>query len=160
MWLIDGYNLLFSGLRGRILRRELEAERNRLVHLIQSFCRVSAQRAIVIFDHTRGAPVYGVPLRHNLGEVEIRYTTEDVTADEEIIAMLAATKDRTAWTVVTSDRAIAEAAEKGRFRVLPSPDFADDMARALRGSGERGPERTLSRDEVDYWMKEFGIGEK
>lgn len=159
MLLIDGYNLLFSSRRGRVDFRDLHAERDRLLHLLKSFCRVSGRRAILIFDHTKGPPVYGAPVRQLFDEVEVRFTTEDVTADEEIIAMLRSTRDMTAFTVVTSDRAIVDVAEERRVKAVPSTIFARDMANTLRGNDQRGPQRLLSEPEVDFWMDQFGLSE-
>ena len=160
MLLIDGYNLLFASRRGRIDFRELDTERERLLTLLHHYCRLCGKRAIVIFDHTKGPPVYGVALRQSLGEIEYRFTPEGVTADEEIIAMLEHTKDITAYTIVSSDRAITGAAEKNRMQFILSKDFAADVVRVLRGDDERLPERELTDSEVDYWLKEFGIDEK
>ncbi|MHC4605323.1 MAG: NYN domain-containing protein [Planctomycetota bacterium] len=157
--MIDGYNLLFASRRGRIDRRELAKERERLIQLILHYCRLCGKRAIVVFDHTKGPPVYGEPIRRNLGEMEYRFTPDDTTADEEIVVMLEQTKDRTAYTVVSSDRAITGAAEKRRIKSINSKEFADDLARVLKGDENRTAERLLSKEEVDYWMREFGMKE-
>ena len=159
MLLIDGYNLLFAGHPRRIEIHDMEKERERFLHLLLRYCEVSGRRAIVVFDHTRGAPIYGAPLRRAMGALEYRFTTDDVTADEEIIAMAENTDDVTAYTVVTSDREILDAVEKRRMKFILSKDFVDELVRVLRGDEDRRPERNLSTEEVDYWLREFGVDE-
>ena len=36
---------------------------------------------------------------------------------------------------------------------------ASEVEKALKTPTKEGRDRTLSKDEVDYWMREFGIGD-
>lgn len=160
MLLIDGYNLLFA--EGRVDRRKLPAARERLVARIARYCQVCGLRARVVFDYTKGPPAFAGEARARVGPVEVRYMPRGVTADDEILGTLAGTKDRTAYTVVTGDRAIADEAERRLIDVIDSGKFAAEIERILRedeGKTGEAPEKSrgLKPGEADYWMREFGL---
>jgi len=145
VFLIDGYNLLHSFVRVK----SGEDARNGLIALIQAWCERGGYRARIVFD-----PTGGMKRNDARGAIEIRNVPQGTTADEEILAALAATGDRTAWTVVSNDAAIVKAAVKGGFQVVPCEEFA----RMISARAE-GPEKADAAPpgEVDYWMKEFGL---
>ncbi|MBI3857859.1 MAG: NYN domain-containing protein, partial [Planctomycetes bacterium] len=147
MFLIDGYNLLHS-----FAREKTSAEaRAKLVALIEAYCVRGNYRARIVFD-----PTGGLKRNDQRGPVEIRNVPQGRTADEEILAALRSTDDRTLYTVVSNDLAIVKAAEKLRFTVLPCEEFAKQLS-----AGPEAPEKggAPSPGEVDYWMKEFGLDE-
>lgn len=146
MFLIDGYNLLHVIARGRVA----EETRGRLIELIGEYCRRGSYRARIVFDPTAERT------RRKLGDVEVRYVAEGRTADEEILEELAATKDRTAYTVVTNDLSIVRGAGRGGFKVVSCQEFAKAL---LAPQGEAGGEGGAPPGEVDYWMREFGLDE-
>ncbi len=92
--------------------------------------------------------------RDERGPVEVRNVAEGRTADEELLAAIAGTNDRTRYTVVSNDREIAAAAAKKRIEVLPCEEFAGRLA-----ARPEAPEKaeSASDGEVDYWMREFGL---
>ena len=145
MFLIDGYNLLHSYSRGK----SGEDARNGLIALIQAWADRGGYRARLVFD-----PTGGMKRNEVRGAIEIRNVPQGVTADEEILASLGSTEDRTQYTVVSNDLAIVKAAGKRGFTVIPCEEFA----RMISARAE-GPEKadTASPGEVDYWMKEFGL---
>lgn len=150
MFLIDGYNLLHAAFPGPADG----SSRRRLVDRIVDFCRRGGYRARIVFDATEG-----LPRRQRRGDVEIRNVAPGRTADEEILAALASTRDRTAHTLVTDDGALVREALRRGVRVVPCRDFA----RLLEGPGrERGGKEggPLSPGEVDYWIREFGLDER
>ncbi len=147
MLLIDGYNLLHAVVGGR----PGAGDRDRLVALIESYCRRGSYRARIVFDATAS-----LRRRERRGEVEIRSVAQGRTADEEILAELAATADRTAYTVVSNDRRIADAARKRKFKVLSCEEFAralESLPPADPGAKPAGPDDA----EVEGWMEEFGL---
>lgn len=148
MFLIDGYNLLHAFVPGRPTDRE----RERLVTLIEAWCRRGGYRARIVFD-----PTAGLRSRELRGAVEIRGVAEGRTADEEILRTLASTRDRTAYTVVSDDRAIVAEARKRRCRVVACRDFV----RRLQAPGSAEPPEPGGPPpgEVEYWMREFGLEE-
>ncbi len=148
MFLIDGYNLLHSFSRAKTG----DEARNGLISLIQSWSERGGYRARIVFD-----PTGGMKRNDVRGAIEIRNVPQGVTADEEILAALGSTEDRTQYTVVSNDLAIVKAAGKRGFAVVACEEFA----RMISARAE-GPEKadTASPGEVDYWMKEFGLEEQ
>ena len=147
MFLVDGYNLLHS-----FAREKTGGEaRAKLVALIESYCVRGNYRARIVFD-----PTGGMKRNDRRGPVEVRNVPQGVTADEEILAALSSTDDRTQYTVVSNDAAIVKAAAKKGFPVVPCEEFA-----RLISTQPQGPEKSegASSGEVDYWMKEFGLDE-
>lgn len=148
MFLIDGYNLLHVLVSGRPSDRE----RERMVGLVEAWCLRGGYRARIVFD-----PTAGLRARERRGAVEVRGVAEGRTADEEILRTLASTRDRTAYTVVSDDRAIVEAARRRRCRVVSCREFL----RRLEALGPQEPPEPggAPPGEVDYWMREFGLEE-
>lgn len=145
MFLIDGYNLLHSFARAR----SGEDARNGLISLVHAWCERGGYRARIVFD-----PTGGMKRNDTRGGMEIRNVPQGTTADEEILAALDATGDRTQYTVVSNDAAIVKAAGRKGFQVVPCEEFARMIA-----TRAEGPEKSESAapGEVDYWMKEFGL---
>jgi rRNA-processing protein FCF1 len=139
VFLIDGYNLLHA----------LKTTRESLIALLVNAC---ADHARIIFD-----PTGGMARRERRGGVEIVSVVQGRTADEEILATLSATNDRTRYTVVTNDREIAQAAEKRSVKVMTCEEFARLLAPPSEGSEK--PD-SVSPGEVDDWMDKFGLDDK
>ncbi len=153
MLLIDGYNLLFA-LKAPD-SRTLENDRSELIEALSRFAEATNQALRIVFDK-------GGPRRDRRTRVEIIYVADGSTADDVIVAALEETPDRTAYRVVTSDRAIRKAAEKRRFTVVESRAFWKEVQAWLAppATGEpRGKQQGISSSEADAWMKEFGIGD-
>ncbi len=147
MFLIDGYNLLHAVARGRATSEARQA----LVSLIESYCRTGGYRARIVFDATGG-----MKRREERGPLEVRSVPQGRTADEEILDALAATSDRTEYTVVSNDLVLVKAAEKRGLKVLACEDFGR-LITARAEPSEKGD--SAPAGEVDYWMKEFGLDE-
>ncbi|HLY10039.1 MAG TPA: NYN domain-containing protein [Planctomycetota bacterium] len=145
MFLIDGYNLLHSVTRGK----SGEDARKGLISLVHSWCERGGYRARIVFD-----PTGGMKRTEVRGAIEIRNVPQGGTADEEILAALESSDDRTQYTVVSNDAALVKAAGKKGFPVVPCEAFA-----AMISKRAEGPEKAdaASPGEVDYWMKEFGL---
>ncbi len=115
MFLIDGYNLLHAVARGRATPEA----REQLLSRIAAWCIAGGYTARIVFD-----PTSGLRRLEARGPLEVRSVAQGRTADEEILSLLAASDDRTAWTVVSNDRAIVKPAEKRQFKVLSCEEFA------------------------------------
>jgi predicted RNA-binding protein with PIN domain len=147
MFLIDGYNLLHAAFPDQATG----GSRRHLVDLVVEFCRRGGYRARIVFDATGE-----MPRRQRRGEVEIRNVPRGSTADDEILEALASTDDRTAHTLVTNDRALAQEAGRRGVKVISCEEFS----RFLDAHGPSEDPKagwTLSSGEVDYWLKEFGL---
>jgi predicted RNA-binding protein with PIN domain len=148
LFLIDGYNLLHS-----FAREKTGGEaRAKLVALIEVWCVQGNYRARIVFD-----PTGGMKRNDQRGPVEVRNVPQGSTADEEILAALQSTGDRTQYTVVSNDLAIVKAAGKRGFTVLPCEEFAKLIAVKAEGPEKKD---SASPGEVDYWMKEFGLDDE
>lgn len=148
MFLIDGYNLLHAFSR----EKTGEEARGKLIALIEAFCTQGNYRARIVFD-----PTGGMKRNDQKGPVEVRNVPQGGTADEEILAAIRSTDDRTRYTVVSNDRAIVAAAGKRGFPVIPCLDFAERIRRRDQPHEKGGPP---SPGEVDYWMREFGLEDR
>lgn len=139
MYLIDGYNLLHA----------IGGTRDTLLGDVEAWCRRENRTARIVFD-----PTGGMKRRESRGPVEIRVVAEGRKADEEILAALASTSDRTAWTLVSNDLELVKAAERKGMQVLGCKDFG-----ALLAARDAAPEKKdgAAPGEVDFWMKEFGL---
>jgi predicted RNA-binding protein with PIN domain len=120
--LIDGYNAQFhidrSDFTSGTARRNLVGALRRLRESGET-----RHRIVVVFDST--LPGERIP-RSALGGVEVRFTEQDVIADEEIVAMIEHL-DRA--VVISSDREVREGAEAGGAIVLWSEALAEWMER-------------------------------
>lgn len=137
MYLIDGYNLSHA----------IGVSRDALLAALDAFCRREGRSARIVFDATGG-----MKRRENRGTLEIRVVAEGRKADEEILAAIEATTDRTVWTLVSNDLELVKAAEVKKLRVLPCRDFG-----ALLAERSSGDEKGAPPGDVDFWMKEFGL---
>lgn len=145
MFLIDGYNLLHAVSPGRATPEA----RERLLAAIADYCRRGNYAARVVFD-----PTGGMRRREQRGPVEVVVVAEGRKADDEILAALGATSDRTAWTLVSNDLALVKPAEKRGVKVLSCEAFA-----LLLETPPAGDDKPAPGGDVDAWMKEFGLEE-
>ena len=140
MFLIDGYNLCHA----------INVSRDALLASLDVFCRRENQSARIVFDATGG-----MKRRENRGALEIRVVAEGRKADEEILAAIEATADRTAWTLVSNDLELVKAAEAKNMRVLACRDFASLLVERAADDAKPAPP-----GDVDFWMKEFGLDDR
>jgi len=181
LYLIDGYNLLFSG-AGRVPRgpEDLETAREELARLLARFHAAHRGRSIVVFDCRKPFFLFGLPRRQRRGDVELRFAGEDATADDVLRDLVREARDPQGTTLVTSDREILDAARERGVRTVASRAFWAELTEEARGTEGAGGHRAgtkgrapappadpaehpgkrsgISDGEVDYWMREFGIG--
>lgn len=139
--LIDGYNVIPAIPRlGRLLRQDLEEGREGFLALLRDYKRTvsSPPDITVVFDgnrnpgHQRSTRQYGIKVVFSRGEI----------ADDLILRMLK--KEMRGATLVTSDRALGEAAREFAGAVVRSGEFADRLILASAGD-ESGPEEPRPR---------------
>lgn len=112
--LVDGYNVTLKH------RADLDLERQR-AWLIQALANLARQRGVrptVVFD---GASVGG---QHRSGggrEVTVRFSGEDITADDDIVFELESTDDPV--LVVTGDRELTQRCQQSGADVVPTDQF-------------------------------------
>jgi predicted RNA-binding protein with PIN domain len=128
---IDGYNLIPAlPTLGRFARRDLKKSRDSLVGLLRDYRNRQLPHAfiLVVFDgkaereSKRESPAPGVEIQFSKGE----------TADDLILKVLR--KERTGATLVTSDRALIEAASGFANKVIRSGQFAKILLETINPS--------------------------
>lgn len=152
-YIIDGHNLIprIPGISLQDIDDEM-----RLVQLLQEFCRINRKKVEVYFDN---APS-GSPGARNYGSVLARFVRQGRTADHAIQKKLRRLGGEARnWTVVSSDLEVQANARAARAKVMPSDVFAEQLFDLAEGSGEvpLQEEGDLSPQEVENWMKIFGI---
>lgn len=155
-YIIDGHNLIpkIPGMSLQDVDDELQ-----LVKLLQEFCRVNRKRVEVYFDN---APPGNTGAR-NYGRVVARFIRQGGNADEAIRKKLVRLGGEARnWTVVSSDREVQAHARAARAKILAAEAFANQLV-GLSDMDDSGPSQAageLSEQEVDDWMKLFGIDEE
>jgi uncharacterized protein len=151
-YLVDGHNLIpkIPGLK----LTDLDDE-DRLVTLLQAYCRLQRKQVEVFFD---GAPP-GTAGRRAYGLLTAHFVRQGTTADAAIRRRLGQLQ-RSArnWTVVSSDQAVQREARSRQADCLSSESFALILARALEGGDHAGSEDigASAAGEVDEWLRLFG----
>jgi predicted RNA-binding protein with PIN domain len=154
-YIIDGHNLI-PKVPGVSLEDVDDEER--LLGMVQEFCRLQRKEAEVFFDN---APAGGMRVR-SLGLVTARFVRSGLTADDAIRKRLT-NLGRAArnWTVVSSDLSVQTAARAAQARALTSEAFAALMQSTINRAPEspaKSSDAPLSDREIDEWLDLFGGG--
>jgi uncharacterized protein len=152
--LIDGHNLIGQLPNLSLADPDDEAQ---LVLLLRRYAaRRRGRKIVVVFD----GGVYGHPDHLSGYGVEARFARSPSDADSELIRRIRAVRRRDEWLVVSSDRAVAGAAQAHGIPVLSAQAFARRLA-ALdqpRVSPQaKHADRPLSPAEVEEWLRLFGL---
>ena len=118
-YLIDGYNLFF-----RIATEidPLEKNRTLIIAFINQHIAKTRLTVTVIFDsQTEHASLF--PSRHSLSSLEVVYSPKNQTADDYILEYLEARKHPQQFTVITSDKALANKARELHAKTLSIEKF-------------------------------------
>ena len=160
--LIDGYNLLHvteivghGGLRG---------SREGLLRFLASAIEPRERpQTTIVFDAAEAPP--NLPRTIVFEEMTIHFSSEYDNADELIEELIEAHSVPKSLLVVSSDHRLQRAARRRKAPFVDSDVwFADALRRraASRRPAPIGarPTGTLSAEEIDYWLSEFGdVGE-
>jgi predicted RNA-binding protein with PIN domain len=152
-WLIDGYNVIRRDpdLRGAEASG-LESGRRALLTRIAAVARRLPDQFTVVFD---GAPIPAPALAG--GQLEVLFSRPPDKADDVLIRLARQAGAGTA--VVSSDRAVADAARRAGCAVIGAEafvaaladaaetDFGDQVADKAPVRGRSGNPRRLSREE-------------
>jgi hypothetical protein len=149
--LIDGHNLI-----GRMPDIELSDpdDEARLVTRLRRHAARTGRKLTVVFD--AGEPA-GRSSRLSGGGVEVFFAPAGRSADSLIIKRIRRVQDRQGWLVISSDRAILEAAEQHRVRTRRSEEFAAELSPPQPPQDRRADPREVapSEAEVEAWLREF-----
>ena len=152
-WLIDGHNLI-----GQMptLRLDDPNDEAKLVEYLRRYRARTGHRLTVIFD---AGPEYRVAETKKSGGVTVQFAPHGQTADQMIVRRLRQVKNPQGWGVVSSDRAVQQAARQARVRVLAAREFVQQLLQSSPAAPEddRGSqvEVKLSPEEIDDWLKLF-----
>lgn len=154
--LVDGHNLIGQIPSIRLSDPDDEAQ---LVMLLRRYAtRKRGRRVIVVFD--RG--VYGHPQQLNGYGVECIFAKSPRDADAEIIRRVKAVRRTAEWIVVSSDRAVTGEARARGIKTISSQEFGRKLLALGAPSpsaslDEKSGNRPLTPQEVDEWLRLFGI---
>ncbi len=153
-YLIDGHNLI-PKIQGLSLQSLDDEER--LISLLQEFCRATRKSVEVFFDH---APP-GQARSRKYGLVQAHFIRQGTPADQAIEARLASLgKQARNWTVVSSDRRVQTAAKAVHAKVLSAESFAHVIHQTSnRDRSSQTTEPEMSDSEIDEWLAAFGGNE-
>lgn len=145
-FLIDGHNLI-----GRLpgLRLDDPEDERQLVVLLRGYLARVKKTGVVVFD--RGQPGADDTLSNRT--LKVRFARPPRTADDVIKDLVRRERNPRGLSVVTSDRAVAEAARQAGATVKEASAFARELLAAP--SGQTAKEAGLSPEEVAEWEKTF-----
>ena len=149
---IDGHNLI-PKIPGMSLA-DFDDE-DRLIDFLCRYAGISRSEITVFFDN---APD-GMPASQKRGQVQIRYISHRMKADEAIEHAVKNLGRRAAEiTVISSDAHVQTECRHAGAKVEKSEAFSRKMTAALDSAGipTESKDRTLSAEETDYWLKLFG----
>ena len=121
--IIDGYNLISTLSAPDNFSMDMEAERDELLHRLEVYRRVKRVKITVVFDGTgtgnlrRGSEKYK--------SIKVIFSRGGEEADAIIKDM--AREGGTGLTIVTSDRDVADSAERAGAVVISSQEFAERL---------------------------------
>lgn len=139
-WLVDGYNVIRRDPELSSREREsLQAGREALLRLLAPVARRTGDRFTVVFDGAGIGPV----LPQSPAAVRALFSRRGESADQ-VLARLAA-QAGAGSTVVSSDRAVRQAAGRSGAIAVTAEEF---LARVTRGSGGRGAARKDDEEEL------------
>jgi predicted RNA-binding protein with PIN domain len=155
-WLIDGHNLI-GQLPG--LRLDDPHDEEKLLEYLRRYRAATGHNITVVFDPGGG---HHLGSSHKHGGIAIQFAPAGHTADQLLIRRIRQVKNPQAMIVVSSDRAVQQAARQSGIRVASAGEFAGQLLQ-LRGpavstDSEAKPEARLSAAEIDEWLKLFGGG--
>lgn len=148
-YIVDGHNLIPKvG-----LRLNAEDDELALVEMLREFCRVKKAKVEVYFD---GAPP-GHANTRKFGYVTAHFVRQGRTADQAIHARLRKMgRSAKNWIVVSSDHEVKTSARSVGAKRLSSNEFAHQVQEARFAVFENPTEeQTLSKGEVEQWLKIF-----
>ena len=135
-WLIDGYNVIRrdAALAGHEAQ-SLQHGRAALLKVIAGAARASGDPFTVVFDGAR--PGGGAPAG---GQVQVVFSRPPETADDLLRRLVA--QLRSGAIVVSSDRAVRDAAERAGAAAVTAEQFIDALTADDIEDGDDDPPRT------------------
>jgi uncharacterized protein len=135
--IIDGYNLIRqSPALSRLDRQDIASGREALVARLAAYRKLKPHRITVVFDGAQ-APAFAAA-RDRVKGIQIVFSRAGEPADAVIVRMAGQERERA--IVVSSDAAVARAAESYGAATLDSPAFEARISMAVALEDADGPE--------------------
>ncbi|MYD09588.1 MAG: NYN domain-containing protein [Chloroflexi bacterium] len=154
-YLIDGHNLI-----GALPDIDIDDpdDEAKLLILLRGFVARKRTKCTVIFDH--GLPG-GASRMSSRSLTVIFASARHTNADALLKRRIRNIRDVKGWTVVSSDREIADAARRQRLRQLTAQEFARELQRpsAPPNAKDADEKPAPSQADVDEFMRLFGADE-
>jgi predicted RNA-binding protein with PIN domain len=154
-YLIDGNNVMAQRVGWH---KDKPGARRALLDDVARFAQVKKVSVAVVFD---GAPEQHFADGSKYRGVRLFYAERGSNADERIKRMVEASRERRTLLVVTSDRALADYVRRCGAQVVSSGEFRRRMDEALaetESAPESGEQAEVAAEEMDGWMRYFGVG--
>ncbi len=152
MYLIDGNNVMGQRVGWH---RDKPAARKRLLEDLARLAWARKTRLAVVFD---GRPDQAFPDGSSYRGVRIYYAAPGRDADSRIVELVEGTRNKKNLTVVTSDGQLKAQVRVRGVRVVRSGAFRR-MMDETEDAGPPNDHPRINDDEMDGWMRYFGISE-
>lgn len=131
-------------------------DEEKLLEYLRRFRARTGHAITVIFD---SGPTYHPATTKKQGGITVTFAPAGKTADQLIINRIRRAKNPQAVRVVSSDRAVRQAAQQAQIRVTESGAFAQQLLRGstippVQDEGSQA-EVKLSPEEIDEWLTLF-----
>ncbi len=155
-WLIDGHNLI-----GQLPNLHLSDPNDeiKLLEYLQRYRARTGHRLTVVFDAGQS---YQPAEKKKQGGLTVQFASHGQTADKIIMGRLRRVKNPQSMILVTSDRALQQAADQARVRWISAQEFGQQLLQLFAAEVEPIEEDAgnqaniqLSADEVDEWLAIF-----
>lgn len=155
-YLVDGHNLI--GQMARISLEDPDDEVKLVLELRSWSARGRKRKVTVYFD---GGLPGGLDRGLSTGQVKVVFASAGRTADSLLINHIRGVKNPGEFTLVSSDHAIVQAAEKRRLPVIRAEKFASDLLpdqnQAVQTTLlDTDSDPQLEEDEIEMWLRLFG----
>ena len=151
-YIIDGYNLLHAiPTLKKLLSHDAFQAREQLVQFVSRLTFRRKFRCTIVFDGAQPSSPHPSSTR---SPVHIVFSHPN-SADIKIRSMIEASKNRTQLVVISSDHEILKFAKVCSCATFTSRSFSNLLFED-EDRGEQKDQTTLSKSQVEEWMKIFG----
>lgn len=161
MIIIDGYNLLFAQ-KDEVTN--LESDRTTLLELIGKYNSKKGAAIKLVFDVKNNVFAFDSKTKTERGKIGVIFSPKGTSADDYIIELVRDSENKGGIIVVSSDRKIISAIKKMGAQTISSPEFLIQLRGLLKADPSDEyyfeKEHGISKSEVDYWLKVFGLDKK
>jgi len=153
MYLVDGNNVIGQRARGyENWYRDKPAARRQFLNDLAALAKVKTLRLAVVFD---GAPDPSFPDGASFRGVKVFYARKGSDADDRIIEIVEAERNKKNLIVVTSDRKLADRVRVCGVRVMRSGEFRRTLDDARDAASPSDSE--VKDEETGDWLRYFGV---